>query len=108
MITKAWLDCEIEQAVAAEPSRKSVYDLAALLTVRYHLYHERPPERDSMDAGYSFRAEPVQEPEEPLTLDAIEYALASYAGEGVRTPEERQRVRDAQTIISIIKGRGAE
>lgn len=96
MLSLKWVEYEIDKAVREGDNPQNVRDLAALLIVRDFLAAESP----APDTGYSLAAAP-KDTSTLSTIDEIEAALKACIA---HTPDEARRMRDAQTMINIIKG----
>lgn len=82
MLSVEWIDGQLAQLSAQEASLYTVRDMAALITVRSYLQ--------------SPAAQPLS------TLEEIENALSQLLA---HTPDEARRLRDAQTMASIMSGK---
>ena len=97
MVSLKWIEYEIDKAMQDGNNARNIHDLSALLNVRDHL---RAAESPAPDTGYSLAAAPQDAPA-LSTIDEIEAALKACIA---HTPDEARRMRDAQTMINIIKG----
>ena len=96
MISLTWIDSEIEKAMSEGATARNLHDLAALLIVRNYLLELATPAPEA--------AEPVTFSDTFDTVPTIDQVEAAIGALSANTPEERQRIRDAQTWSKIIRG----
>lgn len=92
MLTLEWVMEQLERTRTGTQTMQAARDFALLCICRDELQSMQQPRETEA---------PKKNP--PLRgLDEIEEAISQYT---VRTPEERQRVRDAKTVTGLMKNK---
>lgn len=116
MITRAWVQDEIERALEGQRTRENVYDLSALITVLGYL--DKRSAAPDVAAPVSHNAEKETDDEKAKreavvltrysadldTRPTLEQIYEAMDNVGAPTVEDRKKLRDAKTWADIIKG----
>lgn len=102
MITRAWLESEIEKALAAKPTAQAVYDLAALITVRGYLCAQESSEEKKKEAETQTvnLLDYCTDLDKCPTLEQVETALGSVA---INSRDDARRAKDALVWADILR-----
>ena len=110
MISRSWVESQIEESLNGANSRENIYDLAMLIVVRDELDRRAAPVvpdvSESAEREKDRKKQTIMLTNHSADLDAvptigqIEDAIGAVAA---NTKEERQRLRDMRTWADIIR-----
>lgn len=111
MISRAWVESQIEECLNGTQNRENIYDIAMLIVVRDELDRRASPIVPDVSeaAGKEKQKQAIvltnlsADLDTVPTVEQIEDAIGAVAA---NTPEERQRAKDLRTWAKILKGGG--